>query len=168
MLSWQSLEKYCKRKLKLLERDQLEYTYRELTDKEEKKMYIKVLVDLHKKKWDKTSTPSQFNDNRNIDLYYELINKLPNDNTIVNALFFWKTPVALHFGFEDAESVYYYKPIYNIDYQHYSPGKLLIFFMICNAYEDGYKYFDFLRGNEVYKHELMTDLFSNYNITING
>ena len=168
MNPWQSLEKYCNRKLRLLEKDSIAYTYKELSDKEEKKDHIKILVDLHRKKWDKTTTPSQFKDARNIDLYYSLIEHLSHENTILNILYFGENPVALHFGFKDIDSIYYYKPIYDTDYHKYSPGKLLLFFMICNCRENRYKYFDFLRGEEKYKLELMTDLFSNYNIIIDG
>ena len=67
------------------------------------------------KKWNSTATPSQFNDNRNKDLYLKLMED-DTINTEINVLFLNGNIAALHFGFLNSKEFFYYKPVYDTDF----------------------------------------------------
>jgi len=52
----------------------------------------------------------------------------------------------------------------NPDYEKYSPFKLLVNHLIRHAFENNYKYFDFMRGRDTYKLEWIDDF--TYNFTL--
>lgn len=59
--------------------------------------------------------------------------------------------VAVNFGMSYGRSSYLYKHAINIKYQKYSPGSLLLLYLIRDAYDEGLKTVDFLSGDEGYK-----------------
>ena len=139
------------RKTKKIYRENLKIEYKIIRNKNEIFFYLEKLFFLHKKKWNKTSTPSQFEDKKNILLYYNLTKNLNIENIQMNILFIENNVSAIHFGFIFNNNFYYYKPIYDEEYFEYSPGILLIAYIISNLKIDNIKIFDFLRGNEDYK-----------------
>ena len=53
---------------------------------------------------------------------------------------------------------------FNPDYQDYCPSKMLINEVAKYAFDNGYKYIDFLRGNEHYKLQWTNENAINHNI----
>src|SRR5215813_5919567 len=65
--------------------------------------------------------------------------------------------IAAHFGFRYNHKLYYYRPTFDPDYSAFSPGKVLLRYIIENCFaDDEMLEFDFLFGNEPYKYEWAT------------
>lgn len=60
--------------------------------------------------------------------------------------------VAVFYGFADAHTVYYYLGGYDPEFEHLSPGSLIVAHAVEEAVRGGAAWFDFLRGAEEYKH----------------
>ena len=60
-------------------------------------------------------------------------------------------PIAQHFGFSYNGVYYYVRPSFDRTYSEYSPGLVLLYYLIEYAAKNGYAEFDFLRGKETYK-----------------
>ncbi len=61
-------------------------------------------------------------------------------------------PIAFHFGFKSKDRFYYYMPSYKGEFENYSPGKVLLSYLIERACQEKLFYFDFLLGKEEYKY----------------
>lgn len=59
--------------------------------------------------------------------------------------------IAAHLGYIYLETFYYLFPAYNLKYKKYSPGKILLNFLINHCKLNGINYFDFTIGSETYK-----------------
>ena len=59
--------------------------------------------------------------------------------------------VVVHFGMSDGKRNYLYLHSINIKYKKYSPGNLMVYYLILESYKEGYEIVDFLRGDEGYK-----------------
>ncbi len=60
-------------------------------------------------------------------------------------------PVSWHIGFCWQGVMYWYVPIYDPDFATWSPGKIHLYFALEEAFANGVRTFDFLRGMETYK-----------------
>jgi len=58
-----------------------------------------------------------------------------------------------YFCFDYEERIYVYNSGFSFDYQYYSPGWVLLSFLIQHAIETGKSHFDFMRGDENYKYK---------------
>jgi hypothetical protein len=59
-------------------------------------------------------------------------------------------PIAYHFGFIHNKCLYWFTPTYDVDFKSYSPGKVLLWKLIENCFENSLE-FDFLNAMEPYK-----------------
>ena len=62
-------------------------------------------------------------------------------------------PLAIHFGFQCGETFMHYMPSFDDRYAKYSVGRLLNFQLLEMCFRNGIKEFDFLPGDEAYKHQ---------------
>lgn len=76
--------------------------------------------------------------------------------------------ISRHLGFVYQERFYWYLPVYNPAYQGFSPGKLHLFFCMCDAIRLQCSTFDFLRGDEAYKDPWKTGKELLYEIRLDG
>ena len=80
--------------------------------------------------------------------------------------------IAAHLGYKDEEKMFYIFPTFNKKYQNYSPGNILLMYLITNFFEEGGIKFDFTIGNEEYKKKLsnnISDIFyKNIALTFKG
>ncbi len=145
-----------KYKYNLLNRESGSFEYKQIVDKGEIKRLLPHLFDMHKSRREDTATPSQFNDEKNVNLYYNLIEQ---DELWVemNILYINNTIAAMHFGFRYDSEYYYYKPVYSQEFWVFSPWIILICEIIKDCIADGILVFDFLRWEEWYKKD-----FSNF------
>lgn len=87
------------------------------------------------------------------DFYKELIFTFDDDETIhFSSLNLNNIPISYHFGFLNKYHFLYYKPTYNLEYQNYSPGKVHIAKLMELGIQSELEIFDFLLGDENYKH----------------
>ncbi|HLL23377.1 MAG TPA: GNAT family N-acetyltransferase [Kofleriaceae bacterium] len=61
------------------------------------------------------------------------------------------TPVALHLGFEQAGTIYWYKPAFDLSLAKGSPGRVLLAHLYARAAETNVQCVDLLKGDEPYK-----------------
>ena len=62
-----------------------------------------------------------------------------------------KNVIACHFGFKFNKHVYYHEIAYSMSHFNFSPGKLLQYFELKEAFDLGLKAFDFAQGSSFYK-----------------
>ena len=75
--------------------------------------------------------------------------------------------VSMIIVFNYRESVYLYNSAYNPEYDSLSVGLLCKVFCIKDSIEKGYKLFDFLKGDEIYKYHLGGKQFPIFRCQIN-
>ena len=61
--------------------------------------------------------------------------------------------IAAHFGYIYKDTYTFFVPSYNSEFATYSPGRLMIYFLIKYCYDNKIHYFDFGMGEESYKFE---------------
>jgi CelD/BcsL family acetyltransferase involved in cellulose biosynthesis len=66
-------------------------------------------------------------------------------------------PIALSFGFVHKGRFTFYLPSYDFEFEKYSPGRVLLYYLVKDACSKGLEYFDFGMGNEPYKFEWATE-----------
>lgn len=67
-----NVRKQIRKKINRCDRDGINLSYKLFEWKQAIHEMLPALFDLHHRKWDKTQTPSQFRDRRNVELYYKL------------------------------------------------------------------------------------------------
>jgi CelD/BcsL family acetyltransferase involved in cellulose biosynthesis len=75
-------------------------------------------------------------------------------------------PIAYHFGFEYCGKFTWYKPTFNVDYIHKSPGEVLIKFLLEDAIQNGIEEFDFTIGDEGFKRRFANKIRENFQLDI--
>jgi hypothetical protein len=117
------------------------------------------LIVAYEEVWAEEQSKYFFKISSTVEFYYKLINNLlPKDLVHFSILTLNNSPIAWHFGFYFNKSFHYYKPAYDIKLKDYSPGKILLYRLIKNAFERNDKYFDFGFGLEKYKLEWTKDI----------
>jgi CelD/BcsL family acetyltransferase involved in cellulose biosynthesis len=66
-------------------------------------------------------------------------------------------PIAWHFGYVYNNRFWYIKPVFDVAWQNYSPGKVLLLRLIETAIQMKLSHFDFTWGDESYKRDYATD-----------
>jgi CelD/BcsL family acetyltransferase involved in cellulose biosynthesis len=59
--------------------------------------------------------------------------------------------IALHYGLKENGTYYYLIPAYEQEFSKFSPGNILLKKLIKDNFDNSFKFFDFLPGNEEYK-----------------
>jgi CelD/BcsL family acetyltransferase involved in cellulose biosynthesis len=62
-------------------------------------------------------------------------------------------PIGVLFSFQFVDRIYLYNAGFDPDFSHLSPGIVAIGLDIKTAIDEGFKYYDFLRGEENYKRQ---------------
>ena len=73
--------------------------------------------------------------------------------------------LAAHFGFIASDRLYYFTPTYDIEFAKYSPGKVLLNWLIERAFEKKI-IFDFQNDMEPYKLQYANGVASRYVLSI--
>lgn len=74
--------------------------------------------------------------------------------------------LATCYGFKYNGKVYYYSPSFNLEYAKYSPGKVLLYYIIKNSFNENICEIDLLSGEDYYKFHWATNVRDNYQIQI--
>lgn len=108
----------------------------------------------HKARWKKEGQGSQFDDPVKMSHYLNIVRQLAPKGWIeLASMKLNDDQLALAFGYTYNDRYYYYTPTFNPAYAKYSPGNLLIKYLIGSFYEEGkIRIFDLLRGAEKYKY----------------
>jgi CelD/BcsL family acetyltransferase involved in cellulose biosynthesis len=120
------------------------FEYFHCSNEEDFSFYLKHLFNLHRKRWNQTQTPSQFNNDKHCNFYLETVPKLFHERKI--DLFVLKSGeacLALLYSFE-CDKVYLLQLLaHDVDYAQCSPSIVMHHFLIKEAFAKGLKIFDF-------------------------
>jgi len=115
--------------------------------------YLEQFFDQHITRWRHSSTPSLFTNPHNQNFYHELATRLLSSGKLAFACMTLDgRPLAFHFGFIYDRRYFWYKPSFDIRYQHHSPGTLMLRLLLLRALKLGCDEFDFTIGNEPFKY----------------
>lgn len=76
----------------------------------------------------------------------------------ISVLYLNKKILAGHFGFKISDKFYYLFPTYDKKFSKYSPGNIVLFYLIKNFFENGGKIFDLTTGDERYKIKISNNI----------
>ncbi len=137
------------------------------SDTEEKLKILSMLIEQHKRKWNKTPTPSMFNEEHCRFFFMDIIEVLSKKEKA--ELFYIncnKKPVAFMLTFILNNKCLLYTTSYDIDYGRLSPGLLLHKFLSEECASQGLREIDFSRGAEGYKKRFSNNIRHNFSISI--
>jgi CelD/BcsL family acetyltransferase involved in cellulose biosynthesis len=127
------------------------------------------LFDLHQRREIVTDRLPMFSRERFRSFYRDLAEAFPREWLDYSVLKLNGTPIAAHFGFRYNNKLYFLTPAFDPDYRTYSPGKILLRYLIQHCFvNDGIHEFDFLRGDEPYKYQWATGERRGYQIQISN
>jgi len=105
---------------------------------------LKTLFDMHRKRWNRTDTPSMFNDVKYRDFYLDATKQLITKGQVeLTTLVAGRTPLAQTLNFIFGKTIVGQLLVYDIDYLDYSPEKVLLDLYIKDISTNGTKVFDF-------------------------
>lgn len=101
-----------------------------------------------------TGARNRFQDEALLPFFQDITVSLwPSNSVDVVALRLGDTYVAVSLSFTSGDTYYYYMPSFNMAYQAYSPGRLLLHSLLADCFRRGFSEFDFLTGEDPYKFE---------------
>jgi len=114
---------------------------------------LDAFFDQHVARWAQTRWPSQFLQPDQRHFYRELVPALMEHQWLHFAVLRLDgAPIAFHFGFEHRNRLLYYKPAFDPRYAQFSPGKVLIKYLLEDLISRHLDEFDFTVGGEAYKY----------------
>lgn len=114
--------------------------------------------ELHKKRWNPTNTPSKFNNEIHRKFLIEISKNVPWFR--LSCMKINEGVLAFKLSFDYNNKIAFYMPCFDPDYKQYSPGFISNNLLLRYCFENNYREFDWLRGDESYKKRL-TDTFRN-------
>lgn len=110
------------------------------------------LFDIHCERWRNTRTPSKF-ESIEMRKYTLQVAKRLHKTGLLHLTYLRQNNkiISVHFGMADGKRLYFYTPAFDINFQKYSVGSILMYRLIQLSCQEGYEVFDFMRGNEGYK-----------------
>ncbi len=128
---------------------------------EDQTILIKKMIEQKYIKYELTGF-NMFKSNNFQNLYLDCKNNLGSlGSKHVSALKLGGNLIAVHFGFISKKSLLYIMPSYDKKWQRYSPGNVLIYYLIKYCLDNDIESFDFTDGDNFYKQK-----WSNFNCII--
>jgi len=110
----------------------------------DQKLIIDELNAMYRKRWPNAYQPPMYLEN-----IFSRCNEL--DLIDLSALQINSQSIAWHFGFKYNKIIYYYRPLADYTWENYSPGRLLLSYLVEDCAKKGDWVIDLLRGAESYK-----------------
>jgi CelD/BcsL family acetyltransferase involved in cellulose biosynthesis len=111
----------------------------------------------HIKRWAGTPFPSLFLDGKQRAFYHKLSEFVSSRGWLrFTRVSLDNEPVAFHFGFLFQNAFLWYKPCFDINGAHQSPGEVLLRALLLQSREEGAEVFDFGLGDEPFKSRFAT------------
>jgi CelD/BcsL family acetyltransferase involved in cellulose biosynthesis len=141
--------------------------FRHIVDVDNALIDLKVYFKQHIERLNINKQKSLFLEKKNQQFYKELLLNLLNMKCLkFSKLEYNNIPLAYHFGFEYNDKYIWYKPAFNVNYKKYSPGNVLLKYLIEYTIENGLEEFDFTIGNEKFKNKYANGFKQNKQIEI--
>jgi len=126
---------------------------------EEIRPQLEEFFEQHVKRWEPTSSPSLFRDQRQREFYLRVTNALGPQGWLRFTRLEWNArPVAFHFGTCYRGTYLWYKPSFDIELARLSPGEVLLRQLLLAAVAEGAHTFDFGLGDEPFKQRFATQV----------
>lgn len=136
-------------------RDNIDYKHSVAYGSDAKK-YIDQLAKMHSLEW----PTSIFNVGNGVykNFFEKLTNANNEFNVRVDSLYLENNLAAIVFGITIKNRYYYLAPTYNIQYEKFSPGSLLIQEILVSLKDEDFHIFDFMNSLESYKLKWTSDV----------
>ncbi len=109
------------------------------------------LFALHIDRWSGTATPSQFDTAVERHFYENLVTTMPAGAVLLTTLQAGRELAAVHFGLRSNHDFIWYKPAFEKALQRHGPGEVLLQALLQHVQAQGFRTFDFARGDDAYK-----------------
>lgn len=140
------------RQIKRIERELGAISYEFVQDSDKIEKALEILADYHKVRRNiHKKDHSMFNDSRNLAFYKKICLVMNCKNIHFSILRANNQIISMHLGFISGGRYYYLLPVIDMKFQKYSPGRILLLYLIENAFKSSCSKFDFCYGDEVYK-----------------
>lgn len=113
--------------------------------------HLAAFFEMHARGFASTDRASQFERAAERRFYEALADECPH--VIMDVLHAGARPVAMHLGFQDRETIYWYKPAFEASLAKGSPGRVLLAHIYARAKDEGITCVDLLKGGEDYKQD---------------
>lgn len=125
---------------------------------------IKKMISFKSAMYKKTNKRNIFKNNNYINFYKKLFSDKNIIETHISCLYHSGKIISVHLGFHYKNTFFYIMPSYDQDYSKYSPGKILLHYLLEHCEKKNIRYFDFTVGNEDYKKIWSNKFFKLYNL----
>lgn len=126
--------------------------FRHVRELDEVLALLPVLFDQHRRRWRAAGCASLFEQPLQRAFYASLAASMHRAGWLLfSVVELDSEPIAIHFGFDYAGTVMWYKPSFETKYAEHSPGVLLIRELIADALVRGRREIDFTIGEERFK-----------------
>jgi CelD/BcsL family acetyltransferase involved in cellulose biosynthesis len=116
------------------------------------KEYTNILINQKRERFKNTSVPDSLKNEYVRNFYINVFeDDLLKRNCHLSILKLNNEVIACHWGIINNNVFYYLMPTFDNNYSNYSPGKILIYYLMNWAIENRIKFFDFTIGSEDYK-----------------
>jgi CelD/BcsL family acetyltransferase involved in cellulose biosynthesis len=111
-----------------------------------------ILIDLHQKRRNSLEQSGCFASPRFAAFHADIAEQMLRDNRLrLRCLYLDGTPAAVEYSFLGSDTLFYYQGGFEPALAEHRPGWLCFALALQSAIEQGYRTFDFLRGDEGYK-----------------
>ncbi len=92
----------------------------------------------------------------------EAFDKLLPNSINFSFLYFNEIPICYKYGFTHGEVYHYSNTAYDVSFQKFSPGRILMYFLIDSMKSSGVNIIDFSRGDTPFKKEFSKNTYNQY------
>ena len=125
------------------------------------------IFEIHKRKWENYYTATRFSNKAGMGFYANIAKNYQEKGLLdLSILTLDDKAIAFSYSFKVNQKYYFYITSFDIKYIKYSPGKILVYYLIKYAFDTGMKEFDFMKGDESYKSRWAIDARCNTDIII--
>jgi CelD/BcsL family acetyltransferase involved in cellulose biosynthesis len=125
---------------------------RQITDRSELPRYFDVLVELHQKRRQSLGEPGCFADSRFTEYHREVMERFFALGRLrLQYVLLDDQPAAIEYDLIGGNTIYFYQSGIETDLLDQRPGWMGTISSLRAAIEQGYRVFDFMRGDEAYK-----------------
>jgi len=141
--------------------------FRNLHRKDEILPFIELFFNQHIDRYKLKKQTSQFADTTSRQFYMDLLENFSDTGWLVFSMLLLNgKPIAFHLGFQYNDRMIWYKPAFDVDYRNYSPGTIMLKFLVEYTIDTGNAELDFTIGNEDFKSRFCNRIRYNQNIAI--
>lgn len=127
-------------------------TFRFSVDTEAKPELLKALIDLHAARWRVSGQPGMIEVNQAAGFLQQVAGELARTDTLrIFSLCMDDRVAAIILALRNPTTIFSYLSAFDPQYEVFGFGRELLAQAIRYAYEQGYRFWDFLRGDEPYK-----------------